>query len=221
MYQAGVPCRNGSNYLSYIGHGAAFESIEKALKSRDMVDLNAKGFGVGSDLNGKGHPEGLKYFWGIPNEERSDYIRLGQTMLMEKIRNGDFNAQCLYSLPGMIQLRKIRAIIGNNTFSTGNSERRDDSIGVSGDFRKAGKRYELSLGIIYNADFPNLLAAGRIVSAEGDGWEITRVIPTAALTGQAAGIAASLIVKENRTAGTLEAGAVQKILDAKGVKLHF
>jgi hypothetical protein len=121
----------------------------------------------------------------------------------------------------MIQFRKIRRIAGYETFTGQDGKHREDSIGASGDFRKPGRHYEMPLGIIFNKDFPNLLSAGRIVSADEEGWEITRVIPTAALTGQAAGIAASLMIRQKKPAVELEVTHVQRILEDRGVRLHF
>ena len=56
--------------------------------------------------------------------------------------------------------------------------------------------YDIPLSALYNSDFPNLLAAGRIISApDYDDWEVARVIPTCALTGEAAGKAAVRYIK--------------------------
>jgi hypothetical protein len=222
MARAGAPCRKGVNYLSYVGHGCTAESAKKALDAKDMVYLNDNRFWTGSDLNGRGHPEGLHFFWGIPNEERSEYVRLGQALLLEKLRGGQIKDEtCLYALPGMVQFRKTRCIVGGETFTGEDGLHREDSIGVAGDFRAPGKHYEIPLGVLFNPGFPNLLAAGRIVSADGDGWEIARVIPTAALTGEAAGTAASLMAGTGKQAAELKAGDVQKALEKSGVRLHF
>ncbi|MDR2136263.1 MAG: FAD-dependent oxidoreductase [Treponema sp.] len=221
MARAGVPCRNGVNYLTYTAHGCTTESIKKVQDSNDMVYLNDNRFWVGSDLNGRGHPEGLHFFWGIPNEERSEYIRMGQALLLERIRDSRKDEMCPYALPGMAQLRKTRCIVGTETFIGEDGQRRENSIGAAGDFRIPGKHYEIPLGVLFNGGFPNLLAAGRIVSADGDGWEITRVIPTAALTGEAAGTAASLMIGEGKQAGELNAQEIQRALEKSGVKIHF
>ena len=74
---------------------------------------------------------------------------------------------------------------------------------------------------MYHPQFPNLLAAGRIVSAEDDGWEITRVIPTAALTGQACGIYAMEMVKSKIAAAAADVRKIQTALTEDGVQLHF
>jgi hypothetical protein len=219
--RAGIPFRTGSNYLTYVGNGCTVDSIRKCLDSGNMADLDARKFWMGSDLNGKGHPEGLHLFTGIQNEERSEYIRLGQTMLLDKIRAWQKNESCLYSLPGMIQLRKTRCIAGSETFTGEDGIHRNNSIGAAGDFRAAGRHYELPLGILFNDNFPNILAAGRIVSAQGDGWEVARVIPTAALTGEAAGVCASLMVQEKKFVKELSIKQVQGILEKNKVKLHF
>ena len=90
-----------------------------------MVRLNDGRFWAGSDLNGRGHPEGLRFFWGIPNEERSEFIRLGQALLLEKIRDGLKDGMCPYALPGMAQLRKTRCIVGGETFTGEDGLRRE------------------------------------------------------------------------------------------------
>jgi hypothetical protein len=218
---AGIPCRDGINYLTYVGHGCTQDSIKKALETGDMVNLNDHRFWCGSDLNGKGHPEGLHTFVGIKNEERSEFIRLGQNLLFEKVKIKAKNEACLFALPGMAQLRKTRCIIGKEIFSAEDGKHCDTSIGVAGDFRRPGRHFEFPLGMIFNENFPNLLAAGRIASAEGDGWEIARVIPSTALTGEAAGVAASLMVKQKKGINELNIEEMQKLLIKNNVNLHF
>ena len=220
--RAGIPFRTGINYLSYVAHGCTPLTMQKALETKDMVKLNDMNlFWCGSNLNGKGHPEGLRTFTGIENEERSEYIRLGQTMLLETVKAKFKNETCLYCLPGMAQFRKTRCIIGADTFSAEDGRHCNTSIGVVGDFRYPGRHFEFPMGMIFNKEYPNLLVAGRITSAEGDGWEIARVIPSAALTGQAAGVVASLVAKQQKGITELNVEEVQRILIKNNVKLHF
>jgi hypothetical protein len=70
-------------------------------------------------------------------------------------------------------------------------------------------------------NFPNILATGRIISASGDAWEATRVIPPSVLTGQAAGIAAALAISKKRTATEVPVADLQKKLESSGVLLHY
>ena len=67
------------------------------------------------------------------------------------------------------------------------------------------------------AEYDNLLAAGRIISAEDEGWEITRVIPVAAMTGEAAGVAAALCLKQSCAVNNLDIHLLQDTLKQNGV----
>lgn len=62
-----------------------------------------------------------------------------------------------------------------------------------------------------------MLAAGRIVSCDRDGWEITRVIPIAALTGEAAGTAAAIAVKNEKPVFEIDIKELQAALKNNGV----
>jgi hypothetical protein len=66
------------------------------------------------------------------------------------------------------------------------------SVGMTGDWRKRGPVFEIPAGILYCGEVEHLYAAGRCVSVTEGMWDITRVIPCCAVTGQAAGTAAAL-----------------------------
>ena len=63
----------------------------------------------------------------------------------------------------------------------------------------------------------NLLAVGRCIFGIDDMWDITRVIPAAAVTGQAAGEAASFCTDVRK----LDAAALQAGLSGKNVPLYI
>jgi hypothetical protein len=92
----------------------------------------------------------------------------------------------------------------------------EDSIGMTGDWRKRGPAYELSYKTLWGYDVRNLITAGRCISVTDAMWDITRVIPPCAVTGEAAGTAAAL----SRDFASLDVGMLQKKLAAQGVKLH-
>ena len=81
--------------------------------------------------------------------------------------------------------------------------------------------FEFPYGGLIDAHVENVLAAGRMVSASGKGWEIMRFIPACVLTGQAAGTAAALAAKAGSTVQALDVPALQETLAAAGVKLHM
>jgi len=198
LYQAGVPTVEGENFLSYVAHFTSYELAEKFVADKNMCKFR-KWIGVGSNLYGKGHPEGMKLFKGVTSEDVTEFVLTGRKMLFEKIISADRNSRDITMLPFMPQFRKIRRLVGEYEF-TGNEldVRFENAIGSAGDFRTRDRHYQIPYTCLYNKDFDNLLAAGRIISAGGEGWEITRVIPVAALTGQAAGLAAAMSLSSGK-----------------------
>jgi hypothetical protein len=67
----------------------------------------------------------------------------------------------------------------------------------------------------------NLIAAGRCIDAASDAWEVIRVIPCAALTGEAAGTAAALSVAACTTPDRLDIKLLQQTLRLNHNKIHF
>jgi len=117
----------------------------------------------------------------------------------------------LTTLPTLPQLRMTRRIVGTSQpgQSIANTPQAD-SVGLVADWRKSGITYELPLGALQGIANRNLWAAGRCISVQDDLWDVTRVIPAAAVSGEAAGIAAA--------AGPQ---AVQPTLRGRKVPLHL
>ncbi len=136
--------------------------------------------------------------------------------------NGDRASLYPVILPAMPQYRKIARIIGQGTLiDNQHATCFEDSIGMAGDWRKSGYTWEMPYSTLLPETVKGILAAGRCTSAAGDAWEITRVIPTAAVTGEAAGVAAALAVREKTTPDLLAVKEVQSALRARGIKLHL
>lgn len=192
--RAGVETELGENYLTYVVHETDYGKVKTYVKTKDMAQLRGWKNG-GSNLWGEGHPEGMSKLTAKTAQDINKYISIGKRLLMQKYEGTNRLEREILGLPTMPQFRVIRRIKGAYTF-TGKElgVRFEDSIGSTGDFRYRGKHYHVPYRCLYNAEYPNLLAAGRIVSAVGDGMEVLRVIPSCALTGQAAGMAASLAI---------------------------
>ena len=92
-----------------------------------------------------------------------------------------------------------------------------DSIGMTGDWRKRGPVYELPFGTLYCNEIRNLLVAGRNISVTDAMWDITRVIPTCAVTGEAAGTAAAMTTNFPQA----NISELQERLTSAGVMLHL
>ena len=66
-----------------------------------------------------------------------------------------------------------------------------------------------------------ILAAGRNISTDDDAWEAFRVIPSAAMTGEVAGVAAAMSVKEDMDASELNVEALRAELRKNGFRFHL
>ena len=125
-------------------------------------------------------------------------------------------------LPAMPQLRKIAAAKCQFMLdSNGCGKYHEDSIGLTGDWRVAGPVWETPLRSLVPEELDGVFAAGRCIGAINDAWEVYRVIPSAAMTGEAAGIAAALTVEKNYPSRSLPASLVQNELSKLNVPLHL
>ena len=216
---ADAPTVEGKNYLTYVSHGITDRAVDAYQKNHTMLSLR-KWFAVGSDMFGNGNPEDAGDYAGTDSEEITRFVLAGRRMLFDKIKGQDPNERDITMLPFMPQLRTVRRIVGEEDFTAVPGKPCETSVGSCGDFRPdgKGKHYHIPFGALYHAEFPNLLAAGRMISApQGDGWEIARVIPNCALTGQAAGTAAALCVKQQKTVASLNYQTLRQALQAAGV----
>ena len=179
--------------MTYISHYYTADMADDLVKNGDVCAFR-KWLNTGSDMFGNGHPKGMRKLTGVTCEDITDYMISGKISLLDKISNRDKDSFDVMTIPTMPQFRTIRRIVGKTDFNAIDGQKFEDSIGDCGDFRPngIGKHYQIPFGALYNEKFPNMFAAGRIISApQGDGWEVARVIPCCAMTGEAAGKAAS------------------------------
>jgi hypothetical protein len=115
-------------------------------------------------------------------------------------------------------VRMSRRIVGAGTASAADDHQFiSDSIGMTGDWRRSGPAFELPYSALWSREVKNLITAGRDISADDDMWDVTRVIPPCAVTGEAAGTAAAM----TSDFASLDIHALQQKLSANGVKLHL
>ena len=117
-------------------------------------------------------------------------------------------------LPAMPQLRKIGAIDALKILRDEDRGKHfEDAVGRIGDWRRPAPVWDVPYRALIPRDAENILAAGRCIGALDDAWEVCRVIPAAALTGEAAGVAASLCAERNITPSKLDFKILQKTLN--------
>ncbi|MDD3996287.1 MAG: FAD-dependent oxidoreductase [Sphaerochaetaceae bacterium] len=221
FFRSGAPCTEGKNYLTFIGYIVDKNSLIKAYEGGNLLD-SRKWTAVGSNLWGKGHPDGFPKFSGVTAEEVTEYIISGRKMFFNKVLEKPRNERDVSVLPTMAQFRTTRRINGAYELTEKDVGRRfDDSIGVAGDFAKRGVAYELPYRMLFCQEYINLLTAGRTVTSSGWAWEITRVIPVAIATGQACGMAAAICAKRDCDVQSIDIIELQENLVEAGVKIHL
>lgn len=160
-----------------------------------------------------------KRFSGLCGEEISDQVILSHASTYNdytKQRQKDETLE-IATIATIPQLRMTRRIDGEYTQSDQEiGTYYDDSVGMVSDWRKRGPVYEVPFRTLYSAKVKNLIFAGRQTSVTDAMWDIMRVIPCCAVTGEAAGLAATM----TDDFSALDIKELQKILLSRGVKLH-
>lgn len=190
--RAGVPTRTFDNVQTFVVHDVDKERAGKFAESGDMTKLRHWQWF-------KPDTETLR---DISSDVENDYLAKCKQTALANYADGNKNHREILTLPELPQIRLIRAIVGAATFEglvEDIDKRVEDSVGSVSDFAHCGYRFDVPYGCLYNPDFPNLLCAGRIVSAEGNGANVLRVIPCCCLTGQAAGVAAAVAIEQNQS----------------------
>ena len=160
-----------------------------------------------------------KRYQSIEGKELSaQVIDMHAWQLKAFLKDGDFSMQHNMTSIGTIpQVRMTRRPCGEYTMDdTEMHTEFPDSVGLFSDWRKAGPVYELPLRTLYNKKVKNLAAAGRCISVTDAMWDITRVIPVCAVSGQAIGTALAMCDDLTK----IDLSALQNALRQDGVPLH-
>ena len=160
-----------------------------------------------------------KRFSGLSGKDLSEMTFLSHKNLLENWlakKEKDPNV-ALSTIPTIPQVRMTRKLVGE--YVQTHLEKHtyfEDSIGMVSDWRMRGPIYEVPFRTLYNSKIKNLIVAGRCTSVDQTLWNIMRVIPCCVVTGQAAGLAASM----TDDFSSLSVNALQQKLIEQGVKLH-
>lgn len=160
-----------------------------------------------------------KRFYGLDGKELSEYMQLSHDSILKEIKKRKKKEDVVWpvTLATIPQIRMSRKIVGEYVLAEEEMHQYfEDSIGMVSDWRKRGPVYEVPFRILYSAKVKNLITAGRCVSVTESMWDIMRVIPCCAVTGQAAGTAATMTDDFSK----LDVSALQKVLKENQVVLH-
>jgi hypothetical protein len=142
------------------------------------------------------------FFRGDDGEGVTGHILGTREMIREKVaawRKENSGAEIEpFQLADIACFRMTRRLRANIDLKEADDHRWfDDTVGMTGDWRKPGPVYTIPLRSLCGVANDNLLTAGRCISADTTIWDLTRAIPTCGVTGEAAGTAAAIAVKCN------------------------
>lgn len=158
-------------------------------------------------------------FTGLDGKEISEMVCLShKATLAHWLKKRETDGSAVISTIGTIpQLRMTRKIAGEyQLLHTQLHTYFEDSIGMVSSWKQRGPVYEIPFRTLYNKAVKNLIVAGRCTSVNETLWDVMRVIPCCAVTGQASGTAAAL----TDDFSTLDISVLQKKLRQNGVILH-
>ena len=189
---------------------------------KNGYDLKMLGFSDIPDEERKGNevkPLTQRRFSGLDGKEISEMVCMShQSTLNDWLKRREKNPETVISTIATIpQIRMTRKIVGEYTLSyTEEHKYFETSIGMVSNWKKRGPIYEVPFETLYNKECKNLIVAGRCTSTNETLWDVMRVIPCCAVTGQAAGTAAAMT--DNFT--ELNISELQAELKNNGVVLH-
>lgn len=158
-------------------------------------------------------------FLGLDGKEISEMVCMShQVTLNDWLKGRELNPDMVISTIATIpQIRMTRKIVGEYTLSNTEEHKYfETSIGMVSNWKQRGPIYEIPFETLYNKQCKNLIVAGRCTSVNETLWDVMRVIPCCAVTGQAAGTAASMT--DDFT--LLDVSSLQKELKRQNVVLH-
>jgi hypothetical protein len=165
------------------------------------------------------------FFRGDDAQDVTDQVLQSRALIRQRLlemRHSDPERDIqLICPPSIPTFRMTRRLLGSFSLGEEHMHRSfEDTVGLTGDWRKPGPVYAFPLRSLCGVRNRNLLAAGRCASVDSSAWDLTRALPGCAVTGEAAGTAAALSVRESKCrVDELSFSTLRRQLESQGVLL--
>ena len=158
-------------------------------------------------------------FKGLEGKELSDMMVQSHAVLLQDFlkKGGISKDHALGQIATIPQIRMTRRIEGTVVLDDEPFKAYGDSVGLISNWRKAGPVYEVPYGSLISKNIKNLSACGRCMSSTDTMWELSRVIPCCAVTGEAVGTAAAMF-SDFHSANVKD---LQERLKSNGLKIKY
>ena len=170
--------------------------------------------------------------WDLTKAEMEGRQRAIWALQALKKHKPGFENATLRTFASSLGVRESRTIIGAYDITehdVRNEARFEDSVGIFPEFLDGhgvvilpttGRYFQVPYRILLPQRVDNLLVAGRCVSGDRISHAATRQMMCCALTGQAAGVAAAVSLKNNVTCREADISEVQNALEKQGVRIE-
>lgn len=222
LRRGGIPTISGENFFTFFAKMVTLDSCKQAWETGNIMHIYRRISGGGINLFGDYQPDDMPRWSGLSTEEVTDYIVRNHLIILDKLRSTDRKTREIVTTPGMPQFRTTAHIKGDYSLKVADAYRHfDDSVGAINDFEHRDHLFEVPLRALTRRDCPNIITAGRSADGTGYGWDLLRVIPAAILTGQAAGEAATLAIKDKTPIADVNIRGLQTKLEKENIMVHF
>ena len=163
--------------------------------------------------------EDNRRFTGLDTDELSEMVQIGHHSMMHNLLTRRTNIPNLVpvTIATIPEVRMTRRLVGAYTQHVDEvGVKYSDTVGIFPNWMKHGPVYELPFSALYGNEVKNLAVAGRCISVTDEMWDVTRVIPVCAVSGEAAGAAAAMC----SDFANIDIASLQAHLEARGVKIH-
>ena len=197
--RAGAPCAVQLNHMSIWATGASPEMAKSLLSDKGCAPMRLL-VSCGAWDDGTHHPEGMKKFNGVDSKEVSEFIITGRRLMRERYKEEQAklgpegrSKSFPIGLPAMADFRTTRRIEAQYVIGEGEQFKHfDDCVGLVAEWKRGEEVWELPYRALLPRKVKNLLAAGRCLGSRDWAWSVFRVIQAAAMSGEVAGLAASM-----------------------------
>lgn len=140
------------------------------------------------------------------------HSRILDDFLQKSNEKSDYS---LVTLPTIPQVRMSRRLVGKYKLDINDYQKKfDDSLGTFPSWIHKGRAYQLPIGSLLARNCKNLCVAGRCISVTATPmWDVIRVIPVCAVTGEACG----LIAAHNSDFSNIDVKKLQNILKNRNI----
>jgi len=221
MYRAGADCVEQKSIVSHWAYELDLETMKKGIETGSVLQTTRlRWLGLRPDVDNSTNE--LTQFYGTTIEGVNGYLKLSRKLGRTYLDQRDGPDYAMMSLPYMPQFRMTRRIVGVDTLDTTQPDvHLDNSVGcLCFSLAAPAPVFEFPYGAILSPKVKNIAAAGRIISADQKGWEIMRLIPGCAFTGEVAGTAAAMALDQGVALQDVDIAALQAKLEANGVIVH-